>query len=117
MYKIKGQPEQALVHELIGPSELWHKRVAHVHYRSILMEIKIVFGLLEIQEKHEGICKGCAQGNNAKKTFPSSESKAKGILEIVHSDVCGPMSSSSLSEYVYYVSFIDDSHVRCGYIS
>ena len=43
-----------------------------------------------------------------KKTFPSSESKAKGILEILHSDVCGPMSSSSLSRYVYYVSFIAD---------
>ena len=39
--------------------------------------------------------------------FPSSESKAKGILEILHSDVCGPMSSNSLSGYVYYVSFID----------
>ena len=42
------------------------------------------------------------------KTFPSRERKAKGILEIVHSDVCGPMSYSSLSGYVYYVSFIDD---------
>ena len=41
-------------------------------------------------------------------TFPSSESKAKRILKIVHSDVCGPMSSSSLSGYVYYVSFIND---------
>jgi len=29
-------------------------------------------------------------------------------LELVHSDVCGPMPSTSLSEYVYYVSFIDD---------
>ena len=45
---------------------------------------------------------------NTKKTFPSSESKEKGILEIIHSDVCGPMSSSSLCGYVYYVSFIDD---------
>ena len=43
-----------------------------------------------------------------KKTFPSSESKDKGILEIVHLDVCGPMYSISLSGYVYYVSFIDD---------
>ena len=43
-----------------------------------------------------------------KEAFPSSESKAKGILEIIHSDVCGPMSSNSLSRYVYYVSFIDD---------
>jgi transposase InsO family protein len=29
-------------------------------------------------------------------------------LELVHSDVCGPMPSTSLSGYVYYVSFIDD---------
>ena len=48
------------------------------------------------------------KGKNTKKTFPSGDSKEKGILEIVHSDVCGPMSSSSLSRYVYYVSFIDD---------
>ena len=37
-----------------------------------------------------------------------TQSEAKGILEIIHSDVCSPMSSSSLSGYVYYVSFIDD---------
>ena len=37
-------------------------------------------------------------------------------MEIIHSDVCGPMSSSSLSGYVYYVSFIDDfSRKACIY--
>ena len=79
-----------------------------MHYRALLMESKSVSRFTEIQEKHEGICKGCAQGKNVKKTFSSSERKAKGILEIVHSDVCGPMSSISLRGYVYYVSFIDD---------
>ena len=58
------------------------------------MAIKVVSGLPEIQEKHEGICKGCAQGKNTKKTFPSSERKAKGILEIVHSDYAGPCHSA-----------------------
>ena len=77
-------------------------------YRELLIASKTVSGLLEIHAKHEGICKGCAQGKNAKKTFPNSEIKAKGIMEIVHSDVCRPMSSSSLRRYVYYVSFIDD---------
>ena len=48
------------------------------------------------------------QKERTQKTFPSSESKVKGILEIIHSDVCGPMSSNSLSMYVYYVCFIDD---------
>ena len=79
-----------------------------MHYIALPMERNIFFELPEIQENNEGICKGCAQGKNVKKTFPSSEIKAKGILEIVHSDVCGPVSSSSLSGYVYYVSFIDD---------
>jgi predicted esterase YcpF (UPF0227 family) len=29
-------------------------------------------------------------------------------LDIFHSDVCGPMSSNSLSKYVYYATFIYD---------
>src|SRR5713226_6493051 len=108
LYKLKGQPEQALVHDSVEPNELWHRRLAHVHYRALLLASKAVEGLLEMQTKHEGVCKGCAKGKNTKKTFPSSESKAKGISKIIHSDVYGPMSSSSLSGYAYYVSFIDD---------
>ena len=54
------------------------------------------------------MCKGCAQGKNIKNPFPKSDSKAEGVLELIHSDVCGPMPSTSLSGYVYYVSFIDD---------
>ena len=69
---------------------------------------KEVLGIPELKSIHEGVCKGCAQEKNMKKPFPSSDSKAKGILDIIHSDVCGPMTATSLSEYVYYVSFIDD---------
>ena len=57
---------------------------------------------------HDGVCKGCAQGKNMKIMFPNSDDKAKGILDTVHSDVCGPMTTTSLSGYVYYVSFTDD---------
>ena len=92
----------------MDPSELWHRRFAHVHYREIPLASEAVEGLPEIQAKHERLYKRCAKGKNTKKTFPSSESKAKKILEIIHSDVCGPMSSSSLNRYVYYVSFIDE---------
>ena len=58
--------------------------------------------------KHEGICKGCAKGKNIKNPFPKSETKTKGTLELIHSDVCGPMSSTSLSGFEYYITFIDD---------
>ena len=105
LYKLKGQPGQALVHDSVEPNELWHRRLAHVNYRELPLATKAVEGLPEIQTRHDGVYKGCAEGKNTMKTFPSSESKAKGILEIIHSDVCGPMSSSSLSGYVYYVFF------------
>ena len=66
--------------------------------------------------KHEGICKGCAKGNNIKNPFPKSETKTKGMLELIHSDVCGPMSSTSLSGFEYYITFIDDfSRKTCIY--
>ena len=79
-----------------------------MHFKALPIASKAFSGLTKIQEKHEGICEECAQGNNIKKTFPNNESKSKGIPEIVHSDVCGTMSSISLSGYVYYVSFIDN---------
>jgi transposase InsO family protein len=93
----------------VNPSELWHRRFAHLHYKSLPVVSKMVTGLPKIQAELDGVCKTCAQGKNVKHSFPNySDSRAKGVLDIVHSDVCGPMSTASLSGYVYYVSFIDD---------
>ena len=108
LYKLKGHLEQALVHDTVDPSELWHRRLAHVHYKALPITGKAAEGLPETQAKHDGVYNGCAKGKNTKKTFPSSESKEKGILEMIHSNVCSPMSSNSLSKHAYYVSFIDD---------
>ena len=40
--------------------------------------------------------------------FRKSDTKTKGTLELIHSEVCGPMPSIYLSGYEYYVTFIDD---------
>ena len=32
LYTLKGQPEQDLVHNSVETNELWHRRLAHVHY-------------------------------------------------------------------------------------
>ena len=41
---MKGQLEQELVHESIEPSELWHRRLAHVHYKALPIASKAVSG-------------------------------------------------------------------------
>ena len=40
--------------------------------------------------------------------FPSVAKRANKILELVHSDVFGPVSVPSLGKSVYYVSLIDE---------
>ena len=45
---------------------------------------------------------------NTRKSFSSSTSTAKEILELVQSDICGLMSCPSLNGFLYYVIFIDD---------
>jgi transposase InsO family protein len=68
----------------------------------------MVSGMPTFQFNHNSIWKGCMLGKNIKKFFPVSNKRAKVILELIHSDVCGPMSTPSLNGYVYYVIFIDD---------
>ena len=45
LYKLKGQPKHTLVDESIEPSELWHRRLAHVHYRALPIANKAFLGL------------------------------------------------------------------------
>ena len=61
LYKLKGQLDQALFHDTVEPNELWHRRLVHVHYRALPLASKAVEGLPEIQEKHDGVYKGCAK--------------------------------------------------------
>ena len=61
---------------------------------------------------HEGTFKGCARGKNTKNPFPKSETMTKGTLELIYSDVCGPVPSTSLSGYEYYVTCIHDYSIN-----
>lgn len=107
LYKVPGHI-QALVHSIASPYKLWHRRFGHLHFKALPDIQKMVRGMPIINSQHNGICKGCMLGKNAKKSFPRSFTRSKEILELIHSDVCGPMSSPSLNGYLYYVIFIDD---------
>jgi hypothetical protein len=82
--------------------------MGHLHYRALSILREIVTGLPDFSVEQQGMCRGCALGKNAKVAFPSSESRSKGILDLIHSDVSGPMSVASMQGALYYVTFIDD---------
>jgi hypothetical protein len=115
LYRLTIRPVQALLHDIINLSELWHGRLAHIHYRALPALGKMVTGLPEIQIQDKGVCKGCTIGKNVKGSFLSSDNTSKEILNLIHSNVCGPMIVASLNGYLYYVLFIND-HSRKTWI-
>ena len=54
-------------------------------------------------------------GQMIKMPFMGHHERAGELLEIIHSDVCGPMSTAARGGYFYFVTFTDDLS-RYGYI-
>eukprot|EP00253_Pinus_taeda_P032870 PITA_32870 len=86
--------------------------MGHMYHGALRTLREITTGVPDFSIDHFDTCGGCAMGKFAKSPFPSSDSRATGILDLIHSDVSGRMSHVSLSGYEYYVLFIDDHSRR-----
>eukprot|EP00253_Pinus_taeda_P023366 PITA_23366 len=89
---------------------LWHLRFGHLNFGGLnLLHRKGMVRGLPLIEKPDSLCEGCVLGKQHKESFPAGKSiRGKAPLEIVHSDVCGPMQVPSLGRNRYVLTFIDD---------
>ena len=108
LYKLAANQVHVLNHFTSNINLLWHKRFGHLNFKSLSSLGKFVVGLSSLSSSVDGICKGCSLGNFSKSPFHSSENRSKHVLELIHSDLCGQMTSTSLRSFWYYVIFIDD---------
>lgn len=53
-------------------------------------------------------CKVCLEGKMTRTPFPKESNKVSEMLDIIHSDVCGPMRVESIGKAKYFIEFIDD---------
>ena len=86
-------------------NELWHRRMGHLHHGALRILKSTVTRVLDLSTERNDVCKGCALGKYAKATFPRSKHKAKSVLGLIHSDICGPMSVKALSSAEYFLTF------------
>ena len=108
LYKLLGHLIQALVHKTVNLCEIWHHKFGHLHYGALPRLQNIVTSMPDFLNDHDGVCRGCVIGKNVKSSFPSSNRRSKGILDLLHLDICGSMTTPSLSGYLYDVLFVDD---------
>ncbi|MCR9067183.1 MAG: hypothetical protein NXI00_24670, partial [Cytophagales bacterium] len=83
-------------------SKIMHERFGHLSRN----------GLQRIGIKCQSLvgCRGCREGEHPRAAYDKKRPKVKSkkILELIHSDVCGPMQVESFGGSRYIVTFIDD---------
>ena len=93
--------------------ELWHRRYGHLSAKNLrnIISKGMVDGM-ETNVKNPGnefVCEACHEGKQTRKPFSNSEiRRSKRVLELIHSDVCGPVPQVGIHGERYFVSFVDD---------
>lgn len=88
----------------------WHRRLGHMNFQSMKkMRDGAVDGIKFSDDDAEiRKCETCAKGKQTRLSFKSSVSETSKILEIIHSDLMGPMETRSISHARYILTFVDD---------
>jgi hypothetical protein len=91
---------------------LWHRRFIHHNYadvRSILSKSLITGLKLDSDTSPDPICEPCLARKMHALPFRSSLSHNCSPLELVHTDLHGPLPVATHSGYKYWITFIDDA--------
>ena len=98
----------------MNPSYLWHCHHGHISEKRMKMLHDV--GLLKPSGwEPYGTCEACLLGKMTKSPFNKSAKRAIELLELIHTDVCGPMTTTARGGYRYFITFTDDLS-RYGYV-
>ena len=93
---------------------LWHLRLGHINLKRIQRLVQNgPLGSLEVEALP--ICESYLEGKMTKRPISTKGYREKELLELVHSDLCGPMTVQAGGGFEYFITFIDD-YLRYGYI-
>lgn len=99
--------------------DLWHKRLGHIGKNKFL-ELKnkeMVDNVDEINKiiPNDELCEACINGKQTRLSFNKEKDKSyvKRPLLNVHSDVCGPITPSTVNNKNYFVLFVDEYTHYC----
>ncbi|KAK2442743.1 putative mitochondrial protein [Trifolium repens] len=107
---------KAIEHECLAAStenkdsELWHKRYGHLNFKSLslLNSKEMVLGLPSVITPVE-TCTTCLLGKQPRDSFKNHlPMRSNEVLNVVHSDICGPIDVLSTGGNKYFLTFVDE---------
>lgn len=111
LYKIQFYEDNKKANlSCVDDTDLWHRRYGHLNYLSLskLSQLKLVKGISDNLKFKKELCEICILSKQKCLPYKSRTNRSTRVLELVHTDVCGPLTPESNNENKYFVSFIDD---------
>ena len=112
LYKVELKVENTKCLQLaaLNDSTKWHARLGHINLETIkaMVTKEFVIGIPSAPKEKE-ICASCMLGKQARQVFPKATTyRASQILELIHGDLCGPISPPTAAKRRYILVLIDD---------
>jgi transposase InsO family protein len=88
----------------------WHERYGHIHFDALrkLARDDMVRGLPVI-ELVEQLCDCCVATKQRRTAFPAAAKyRAQGLLDLVHDDLCGPITPATPGGRHHFLLLVDD---------
>jgi transposase InsO family protein len=87
---------------------LWHGRFGHLSFEALGRLGKMVTGMPRIEHARE-LCDSCLAGKQRRLPFPkAAKHRAAAQLELVHGDLCGPITPATHGGRKYFLLLVDD---------
>jgi hypothetical protein len=96
-------------------AKLWHYHLGHISRGRIERLIKDAI-LIMLDFSNLDYCIDCIKGKYAKDVKKSKAKRSAGILEIVHTDICGPFSVKSVDGFDSFITFTYDFYAMAIFI-
>src|SRR5271169_3570604 len=87
---------------------IWHRRMGHLGEENIRKLAKMVNGMGIKFRTSVGVCEACLEGKQHRQPSHQLATRAKEPLELIHSDLCGPIDPTTHGGTNYYLLFADD---------
>ena len=112
LYKVIMEIIETECFQVIGQDDAttWHARLGYIGTESLKRMVKkeLVVGLPKLTVDKE-TCTSCLLGKQTRRPFPQSTTyRAEHILELIHGDLCGPISPPTTARNRYILVIIDD---------
>lgn len=89
--------------------DLWHARMGHPGGNAVRRLPLFTKGASITSPEPLSKCESCILGKHPRQPYPSSDSPpASRFLELIHSDLCGPIPTETPHGKRYFIIFLDD---------